>query len=301
MKRAHFFTRPLTLAVAGLAFAVFALAGCDSAGTTGSSAGEGNVEVGFQTSYSSSKSALASKSATDSVAISGSNGTLVIQDIRLIVSGLELEGEADSAEFEAQPSFLDLPLDTSEVAPVAASELPSATYTEFEFEVEDVDFGEAEDEEDDEDALRALRDTTIQQDFPNWPDEASMVAVGTFTPSGDTSRSFTTYFEAEIEVEREFSQPLEVTNDGFSRSLTVKLDPTQWFENDDGTARNLAESDYGSTGELVEFEAEFEDGVTEIESDEEDEDDEDEEDDDSDNDDDDDDSDDDEDDDGDDD
>lgn len=236
--------------------------------------------MAFQTSYSTSKNALASKSGPDSLAISGSNGTLVIDDVRLIVSGLELEGEADSAEFEAKPSFLDLPLDTSEIAPVAASRLPSASYTELEFEVEDVDFGEAEDEEEDEGDLRALRDT-IRQTFPSWPDKASMVAVGTFTPSDDTTRSFTTYFEAEIDVEREFAEPLEVTSDGLSRSLTVKLDPTQWFENEDGTVWNLAERDYGSTGELVEFEAEFEEGVTDIESEEEDEDEEDEDEDDS--------------------
>lgn len=267
MKRTTLWTRSFALPIVGLALAIFAFAGCDSAGPTDSSVEEGNVEVGFQTSYSSSKSTPASKSAPDSLVISGSNGTLVIQDVRLIVSGLELEGEADSAEFEAAPSFLDLPLDTNQIAPVAASKLPAATYDEFEFNVEDVDFGEAEDEDEDEEALRALRDT-IRQVFPNWPDKASMVAVGTFTPSGDTTRSFTTYFEAEIEVEREFSQPLEVTSDGFSRSLTVTLDPTRWFKNTDGTTQNLAESDYSSTGELVEFEAEFEDGVTEIESEE---------------------------------
>jgi len=279
MKRAQtLLSQPLAIAIAGLAFATFALTGCDSAGTTGSNTDEGNVEVGFQTTYAGSSSSSASKtglkSGSDSLVISGSNGRLVIRDVRLIVSGLELEGEADSAEFEADPSFLDLPLDTSEVAPVAASRLPAATYTELEFEVEDVDLGEAEDEDEDEEGLRMLRDT-IRQDFPNWPKDASMVAVGTFTPSGDTTRSFTTYFEAEIEIEREFSQPLQVTSDGLSRSLTVKLDPTQWFKNTDGTAWNLAERDYESTGELVEFEAEFEDGVTEIESEEDDDDDDD--------------------------
>jgi hypothetical protein len=221
------------------------------------------VEVGFTTSYASTSTSRANaKSDHDSLVVSGSNGTLTITDVRLIVSGVELEGDADSAEFEADPSFLDLPLDTTEVAPVAASEIPPGSYDEFEFEVEDIDI----EENDDEESLQDLRET-IRDAFPNWPEGASMVVVGSFTPSDGTSSSFTTYFEAEIEVERELSPALEVTGDGLSRNLTVKLDPTRWFSNADGTVWNLAERDYASTGELVEFEAEFEDGVEEIETD----------------------------------
>lgn len=270
------FTLPLT-GLLGLAIAVFTFVGCDSVGSQ-STTGD-NVEVGFSTAYSTSKAPTSPKATSDSLVLTGSNGELKITDIRLIVSEFEVEGDADNTEFEAEPSFLDLPLDTSEVAPVAASQLPPGTYTELGFEVEDVDFGEAEDEDEDEEALRALRDT-IQQEFSNWPASASMIVVGTFTPKGDTTRSFATYFEAEIEVEHELSPALEVTGDGLSRALTVQLDPTQWFVNSDGTVQNLASNDYESTGELVEFEAEFENGVTEIESDDEDDEDDDNEDDD---------------------
>jgi len=229
------------------------------------------VAVDFGTSYSTSGSASTAtvKSNHDSLDVVGSNGTLEISDIRVIVSELELEGDADSAEFEAEPTFLDLPLDTTDVAPVAAGDVPQATYNEFEFEVEDVDL---EENEDDEQALQDLHDQ-ITGDFPNWPEGASMAVVGTFTPEGGTPQKDTAYFEAEIEVEREMDPALEVTGEGFSRTLTVKLDPTRWFSNNDGTVWNLPERAAGD--ELIEFEAEFEDGVTEIEVDDDDDDDDD--------------------------
>lgn len=255
-------SRALSL-TAALVASVLVLGACDSTGVSGEG---GNVQVGFATSYSTSSPSgysAAAKSSHDSLEIAGSNGTLEVTDIRLIVSEIELEGEADSAEFEAGPTFLDLPLDTTDVTPVGASEVPPGTYNEFEFEVEDVDI---EENEDDEEALQNLRDQ-VTDAFPNWPEGASMVAVGTFTPDGGTPQDFTTYFEAEIEVEREMEPGFEVTSDGVPRQLTVKLDPTRWFTNNDGTARDLSQFDYASTDELVEFEAEFEDGVTEIEVD----------------------------------
>ena len=257
--------RSLSLSVLALLVSAVLLGACDSAGPSRQTSG---VEVGFATSYSTSSStsaqaSLAARSAPDPLVISGSNGTLKITDLRLIVSGVELEGDADSTEFEADPTFLDLPLDTTDVAPLATSEIPPAAYNEFEFEVEDVDI---EENDDDEQALRDLRET-IRNEFPNWPKGASMGVVGTFTPDGDTTSAFTTYFEAEIEVEQELRPDLEVHGDGLSRSLTVKLDPTRWFSNADGTVRNLAQLDYDSTRTLNEFEAEFEDGVTEIEVD----------------------------------
>jgi hypothetical protein len=190
-----------------------------------------------------------------------------MSDVRLIVTELELEGDADSAEFEADSSFLDLPLDTTDVETLAASQVPPARYDEFEFEVDDVDLEESDD---DEEALRDLRDQ-ITGEFPDWPDGASMVVVGTFTPEGGTPQDFTTYFEAEIEVERELDPALEVTGDGLSRRLTVELDPTRWFRRSDGTVQDLTQN----SGELTELEVEFEDGVADIEVDDEDDDDDD--------------------------
>lgn len=244
--------------------ALISLTGCDA---NGPSTEGGTIEVGFATTASSgSASTLATPSTkqvanSDTLELTGSNGTLKISDIRLIVDEIELEGDADSAEFETErPSFLDLPLEEGQVSPVASDQVPPGSYEDFEFGIEDVELDDA----DEEGAIRDLRGD-IREEFPNWPNSASMVVAGTFTPENDTARTFETYFEAEIEVERELNPPLEVTGEGFSRDLIVRLDPAQWFGKSDGTVQDLSQFDFEETGQILEFEAEFEDGVTEIE------------------------------------
>jgi len=252
--------------------ALFALTGCDS---TGPSTDDGTVEVGFATASSSttqsnSTTRLANQSAdSDSLVLSGTNGTLKISDIRLIVDKVKLEqntdstgAEGDEVEIEREveverPSFVDLPLQEGEVSPIAAGDVPTGTYTELEFEVDDLD---------DEGASQGVL-SDIREEFPNWPEDGSMVVAGSFTPSNSTATSFTTYFEAEIEIERGLTPALEVTDEGFSRGLIVRLDPGQWFKTADGTVQDLSKSDFEDTGQVVEFEAEFEDGVSEVEFD----------------------------------
>lgn len=245
------------------AFGLLFFVGCDSAGP---SSDDSEVQVGFKTSPSSKSAAYSDKSSHQSLVLDGSNGTLEITDLRLIVSEVELEGEADSAEFETErPSFLDLPLDTTDVAPMAADRIPPGTYNEFKFKVEDVEL----DEDDDEEEFQNLQEEIQNEGFTDWPEKASMVVVGTFTPDGEEQgQSFKTYFEAEIEVEIEMEdRPFEVDGDGLSRRLTVNLDPAQWFSNADGTVQDLSQQDYQGSDDLVEFEVEFEEGVTEIEFD----------------------------------
>lgn len=238
--------------------------GCDS---TGPSSEGSQVSVGFKATSTSSSPSL-TKATDDSVVVSGSNGTLTIDEIGIIVSEVELEGDADSAEFETErPSFLDLPLNEPDPVQVVTDEVPSGTYEEFQFEVEDV---ELDDDDDDEEELSQLRAEIDDAGYSNWPESASMVVVGTFTPDDGEDASFTTYFEAEIEVEVDMEdRPFEIGGDGASRNLTVNLDPAQWFRHSDGTVEDLSQDDYETTGEPVEFEAEYEfgDGVTEIEFD----------------------------------
>lgn len=259
----------LLLLLAG--FALIAFTGCDSSDPSPQG---GTVEVGFATATpSGSPRTLAAQVAgasadSDTLALAGANGTLNITDIRLIVDKVKLKQDTDSGgddgteiEIEREvederPSFVDLPLQETEVSPIAAGNVPAGAYTELEFEVDDLD--------DDEGASQELL-SDIREDFPNWPEDASMIVVGTFTPDNDTSRSFATYFEAEIEIERALQPPLDVTNEGFSRKLIVRLDPAQWFEKSDGTVEDLSQLDFADTGQIVEFEAEFEEGVAEIE------------------------------------
>jgi hypothetical protein len=243
-------------------------AGCDS---TGPSTSGGKVEVGFSTASSSTQSTFSlAKADSDSLVLSGSNGTLQITDIRLIVDKVKLKQDTDStgadgAEIEIEreveverPSFLDLPLRSSEVSPVAAGDVPEGTYNEFEFEVDDLD-------DDEGNAQQLLSDIRNEEGFPSWPEDASMVVVGSFTSTDGTSMFFTTYFEAEIEVERPLTPPLEVSGEGFSRELVVRLDPARWFERTDGTVEDLSQFDFDETETVRKFEAEFEEGVAEIE------------------------------------
>lgn len=206
--------------------------------------------------------------------ITGSNGTLLITDIRVIVNELELRrqsvadcdessGPGDCGSFETRYFVADVPLGSGSVT-VGADRIPTGTYTALEFEVEDleVDVGDAEDAADAAQIAAVL--AQIRVTYPDWPAGASMVIVGTFTPTGGAAQPFRVYFDAEVEVEAMLVPPLVV--DAAFTGLTIDLRPDLWFRNVDGTVRNLALSHFPTTGTLVDFEAEFENG-TEIEID----------------------------------
>lgn len=199
---------------------------------------------------------------TGPLTVAGSNGVLSITRAWMIVDELELEGPDDSCpgasddecEFETGPFLLKLPL-TGAATTVAISNIPAGTYTEFELEVEDLDL---DDVDNDSTAVNQLW-TDIRADRPDWPREASMMIEGTFTPTGGAAQSFRTYFDAEVEVEMPLVPPL-VLAERSDAAITVQLDPRSWFLRADGTVRNLAEWDYATTGLLLEFDLEIEQG-----------------------------------------
>ena len=209
-----------------------------------------------------------------SLELTGSNGTLRIDEMYFIVAEFELDGDDDlcdddltdddCADFDAPPSFLDVPLDGSGVIAVQHT-VAAGTYHELDFEIEDLD-------DDDEDnsakaqQIAALRAQILAQ-FPDWPQDASMMVVGTFTPTGGAAVPFRVYFEAEIEIEKALVPPVVVDGTGSSPDLTVRIDPNVLFRNSDGTVRNLATLDFAVTGQAIEFEVEIENGVSEIEFD----------------------------------
>lgn len=233
-----------------------ALASCgDAAGPED----RARVDVAFATT--------AEATAGDELVLTGSNGTLVITDIRMIVAEFEMEGpdacvpaqdaedpELEKCEFESDPFLLDLPHDGSQLT-VATADLPSGVYTELEFEVENLD----EDEDDDfGDALVGLRQQ-MRAAYPLFPDRASMVVSGTFTRQGGAEEAFTVYLDAEVEVEMDLI-PALIIEDEDPRTVTVRMDPAGWFLTD-GLVSKLSAFD----GQLLEFEAEFENGVHEVE------------------------------------
>jgi len=241
-----------TFAACGIALA--ALAACSDTPTGGGS--EARVQLRFGVEGATSSSALLQTGGTGGLTITGSNGTLRIDDIRLVVAEFELDGDDDvnrctgddCEDFNAGPMFVDLPLTGGPVA-VGSGDVPPGVYEEVEFEVEDLD----DDEEDaaERQRIEALR-AQIQQQFPDWPRDASMLVVGSFTPTGGAARPFRAFVEAEIEIESELSPPLAV-GQGESRSLDVTLDPAALFRN----GANVL--DLSSAGRL-ELEIEIENG-----------------------------------------
>lgn len=209
----------------------------------------------------------------DSIIVAGSNGdTLVIRDIRVIVDEFELEPvetddcdvepePAQCADFEARLLFVDVPLGGDPIT-VATEMVPVGVYDEFEFEIDDLEL-DADDPEDAEEAAlaQALLDSIrTNTEFTDWPEQASMVVVGSFEPAGGTATEFRSYFEVEIEVEFPLVPVLAITEMGASRSLTVQLSPEVWFVQADGSVMNLAEFDFATTGQLIDFELEIEEG-----------------------------------------
>jgi hypothetical protein len=208
-----------------------------------------------------------------SLTVEGTNGTLVIEEIRLIIAEVELDGEDDScdddapavndcAEFEALPSFLDLPLDGEPIEAFVGM-IPAGTYEELEFEIEDL-----EDDEDDPVFASAIAELRAQiiDEIPDWPLKASGMVSGTFESVATGLVSFRVFLDAEIEIERDLIPPLVVGADGVvNADLTVDIRPDIWFTRLDGSVMELQDYDWDLTGQLLEFELEMEDGITEIE------------------------------------
>lgn len=258
--------------LAALLLPVVALACSDTTGPTDGTL----VRIGFSTA-----GATAALAGTGSIAagmtVTGTNGTLEIDDLRLIVGEFELEsdeddclpGGAECVDFESLPFLVNVPLDGGMVQ-VASDNIPAGIYKELEFETKDFEYDDDADDvygddDDDNDAQVQATLTQILEQlrsvYPDMPEGASMVASGTFTPTGGTPQPFTVYFDAEVEVEMELNPPIELpAADG--STIVVNLRPELWFVRGEQVV-NLAAYD----GQLVEFEVEFEDGIEDVEFD----------------------------------
>lgn len=267
--------------LAVLALAAMAATACDEG--TGLNGTRVGVELALPTQSASvassvSSSAVGFEGATAaSIDISGSNGVLTLDTVHVILAEFELEhmdndGEdCDSVsvgtsceEFEAPPSLVRLPLDGGTMTAVSA-EVQPGQYGQIEFEIEDLD--DDEDDPVEQQQIHELRDAILAE-FDDWPRQASMRIVGSFTPDGAIDAiPFVVYVEAEIEVELDFQSPFVVTEEDVTRTVTVELDPADWVRLGNGTVINLADYDYASTGLVPELEAEIENGFHSVEHD----------------------------------
>ena len=216
-----------------------------------------------------------SSAAAAPMILEGTNGTLTIDEIHIIINEAELKpadgsclavtGDQvhdDCPDFEAPPRFMDLPLDGTPVEAVTAA-IPPGTYKALDFEVEDL---EDDEESAEEAAAIAAVKAQILLAVPDWPDEASVLVVGSFQPVDANPISFRVFLKAEIEVELDLVPELVIAEDGSaSTDLVVDVQPALWFVHGDGTVRPLHEWDWDTTGETLEFDVEMEDGFTKIE------------------------------------
>lgn len=248
---------------------------CDESTGLGSGA---QVSVEFATQASTTSSLLGFGQVARSVDVEGSNGVLTLDTVHVILNEFELERVEDLTgcdstsasddddfceEFEADPTLLSLPLEGGTSTAVTA-EIPEGEYDELEFEIEDL-----EDDEDDPVEAAAIEElrTEILAQFDDWPREASIRLVGTFTPTGGDPVPFKVYVAAEIEVELEFDTPFIVTADDVTRTITVGLSPSDWFLTGTGSVLDLSQYDYDSTGMVPELEVEIENGFKSVEHD----------------------------------
>ena len=252
---------PSTLALPAL----LALSACqDSVGPA-----QGEVEVAFRTVPT-----LQGDGPAASATMVGANGTLRLDRMLMVVGEFELEGAADACievvedlnpfddceSFEVAPFLLDLALDATAVT-VVQEGVRAGTYSELEFEVEDISV----DDDGDDSVEITLLEGIVRSRVADWPDGASMLVEGVFFPLEGNPRPFRVFIDAEVDIELGFDEPLVVREDGRA-TITVVLDPSRWFSPSGVVVVDLSLFDFtGDDDELLELEVELEDGFTRVE------------------------------------
>lgn len=235
------------------AFLCVLLAACDGVTGPGNS---GNVAIRFSTSPTPRSSLLAAgiPGVSSDLTITGTNGSIVLQDVRFIVEEMKLRGsdnlagcsedendddngrddnmvvradrgsddendDEDECEFEGGPFIVDLPLDGATT--IATTDVPAGTYDSFTFKIDDLEAGD--DDEDDDRARTPDLLANMRAVYPNFPSRASLVVKGT-----QNGQPFTVYFRSKIRITQPISPPLTIPGDD---ALTVTIDPSAWFKN----------------------------------------------------------------------
>jgi hypothetical protein len=246
----------------------FAACGGDSTGTQA----RGQVAVRIGVSSPAALRAAGGVAALGGpLTVTGTNGTLAITGVQVVVARFQLRGASDTpcdsqgtaassdeCEFQAGPFFVDVPLDGSRLD-VTTGAIPAGTYGSVRFRVKNLDIDDDDDEgTDDDDAtpaqVSALFDQ-IRAQIPDWPQKASMLVTGSFTPTGGTARTFRAFLRAEVKLSLPIDPPLTVAEGSSSNSVAVVLDPAAFFKTG-ATVVDLSQFN----GRLGEFKVEAERG-----------------------------------------
>lgn len=237
-----------------VALAALALAACNGDGTGAKAPGQVQIRFGVGGAGAAANAAAPGVRFATSAAplvVAGANGTLSITGIHVVVSRLQLkgaepcaptdssaqarEGEAeggdDACDFRAGPFFLDVPLDGSQLT-VATGTVPAGTYDRVRFKVENLDLNDDDDTQEHtsagEQAVQLLF-AQIRAQFPDWPQRASLLVTGTFTPTTGAARDFRAFLRAELKLELPINPPLTVGDASAANSVSVLLDPAGFF------------------------------------------------------------------------
>lgn len=251
----------------GAFIAAFTLVSCDSDSEDVPASKTAAVTLQFNASNSASpktqsmarSSAVTAKTEGDTLFIAGTNGTLRITEVHFIVDEFELEkiapydnscedleGQAEDDceekndshdEFEMGMSFVQLPIGQGTIS-INTSDIKAGVYGELEFEVDNLDADE-DDSQEEIAAQEAVLNDIKAAGFTNWPEEASMVVIGTFESTNGDITDFTTYVEAEISIEMLLDPALDITN-GNAKSVTINMYPEKWFATQSGTVIDLS-------------------------------------------------------------
>ena len=262
------------------------LAACDGMTSPGNS---GNVSIRFSTSPSTQASLVSSAVpgiSADQLTITGTNGTLVIDDVRFIVEEMKLRGSEslascgndddddhggdrgrddnlavsadrgrdhpeddgeDDDECEFEGGPFIVDLPLEGAATIATTDVPAGTYDSFRFKIDDLE-GDDDDEDDDRARAPGLL-AEMRAAYPNFPSKASLVVKGT-----QNGQPFTVYFRSKIRITQPISPPLTTPGD---QNLTVTIDPTAWFKLG-GQVLDLA----SLNGQLIELDDNFTRGLS---------------------------------------
>jgi hypothetical protein len=256
-----------TLSVSGLAtllIAALGLTACSDLLSTQTEPPTTDVAVKMQRAGDQTASASKAGSTLDTpLRIQGEDGDLVVEDFRFILTKARLS-TGEPGEWRGGPKanpnwirneFVDVPLDiTEEEALGMLEDLPEGTYHELDVKIDENPIDEGEDT-----GADALRDA-IYSAFPDWPEEASMVAVGRFEPDGGgAARVFTVYFDAEIRVHLELDPPIEIV-DGEDPTVAIDFDPELLFQQLGEPSLDLSRYD----GQVLEIEANVKDSFQDV-------------------------------------
>lgn len=258
-----------TLFAGALALAPLALAACSGDSTGTSAPGQVQLRFGVATGASALRASDGLANAVGGpLVLTGSNGTLSINSIRVVVAKFQLRGLDDQpcadgtfsnddspgddggeCEFNAGPFFLDVPLDGSQLT-VTTGAVKPGTFDRVRFRVKNLD-DDDDDAGDDDSVSPAAVQALFQQiraQFPDWPRKASMRVDGTFTPTGGAARPFSAYLRAEVRVTLPLNPPLTVAEGNANNDVTILLDPATFFRNG-GAVVDLSAFN-GSLGEI---------------------------------------------------